>query len=386
MAGSSLHSSGREPGVVGPLPRYIGRRLVVLGFGALITGLLIPYRKLAERPVVGFLILGTFVLLVLAAFVVTGLVAWRDLPVEAFPDLTNNQVVVVTEAPGLAPDEVERLVTFPIEIAMNGLPRVREVRSLSKASFSQVVVVFEDDVDTYFARQLVFERLAGVAEHLPEGVEPELGPISTGLGEIYQYVLDVEPAYRGAYDAMDLRTIQDWIVKRQLSGIPGVGEVNTWGGYLKQYEVAIKTEKLQAMNITVGQLLEALEKGNSVAGGGYIEKVNQAYFIRGEGLIGSLEDIRNTVVKTVDGLPVYVRDVGAVGFGSATRFGAITGNGEGEKVLGQVMMLKGANSKEVIGAVKERVESISKSLPEGAGAAMQTIIAEYEAEFGIGQP
>ena len=192
-----------------------------------------------------------------------------------------------------------------------------------------------------------------------------MGPITTGLGEIYQYILDVKPEFKDNYSVEDLRTIQDWIVKRQLSGIPGVVEVNTWGGFLKQYEVAINTEKLNAMNITAQDVFQALEKNNSISGGGYIEKVNQAYFIRGEGLITSLEDIKNSVVKTDNGLPIYIKDVANVGFGGANRFGAITGNGEGEKVLGQVMMLKDANSKKVIDAVKERVEIISKSLPEG---------------------
>ena len=192
-----------------------------------------------------------------------------------------------------------------------------------------------------------------------------MGPITTGLGEIYQYILDVTPKYKDQYTAEDLLSIQDWIVKRQLSGIPGVVEVNSWGGFLKQYEVAINTERLNAMNVGAEQVFSALEKNNSVAGGGYIEKVNQAFFIRGEGLIASLEDIKNIVVKNEDNLPVYIKDVATVGFGSATRFGAITGNGEGEKVLGQVMMLKDANSKKVIEAVKERVASIATSLPKG---------------------
>jgi len=191
-----------------------------------------------------------------------------------------------------------------------------------------------------------------------------MGPITTGLGEIYQYILDVKPGYEDQYSITDLRTIQDWIVKRQLSGIPGVVEVNTWGGYLKQYEVAINPNKLNAMNISVSEIYEALEKNNSVAGGGYIEKTNEAYFIRGEGLVKNLEDIEQIVVKN-EGAPIYIKDVAKVGFGSATRFGAITGNGEGEKVLGQIMMLKDGNSKAIIDAVKERVKDIQKSLPEG---------------------
>ena len=308
-----------------------------------------------------------FIVMLLTFLIIAGgSYSLMHIPIGAVPDVTNNQVQVITTSRNLSTQDMERFITYPVELEMVNLPGVQEIRSISKFGLSVVTIVFEDGMGSYLPRQLIAEKIQAAAENIPEGFgTPKMGPISTGLGEIYQYVLDVEPAYRDQYDAMDLRTIQDWIVKRQLSGIPGVVEVNTWGGYLKQYEVAINTEKLRAMDITAGQLLEALEKGNSVAGGGYIEKVNEAYFIRGEGLVGSLEDIENTVVKTVDGLPVYVRDIGKVGFGSATRFGAITGNGQGEKVLGQVMMLKGADSKEVIDAVRERVETISKSLPEG---------------------
>jgi len=306
------------------------------------------------------------VMLLTLLIVVGGGYSLLHIPIGAVPDVTNNQVQVITTSRNLSTQDMERFITYPVELEMANLPGVQEIRSISKFGLSVVTVVFEDDMGTYLPRQLIAEKIRTASEKIPEGFgTPQMGPISTGLGEIYQYVLDVEPAYQDRYTAMDLRTIQDWIVKRQLSGIPGVVEVNTWGGYLKQYEVSINTEKLRAMDITAGQLLEALEKGNSVAGGGYIEKVDQAYFIRGEGLVGSLEDIGNTVVKTVNGLPIFVRDVGTVGYGSATRFGAITGNGEGEKVLGQVMMLKGADSKKVINAVRERVETISASLPEG---------------------
>ena len=306
------------------------------------------------------------VVLLTLVIVAGGVFSLWNIPIGAVPDITNNQVQVITTSRNLSTPDMERFITYPVELEMANLPGVREIRSISKFGLSVVTIVFEDDMGTYLPRQLIAEKIQAASEKIPEGFgSPQMGPISTGLGEIYQYTLDVEPAFKDRYDAMDLRTIQDWIVKRQLSGIPGVVEVNTWGGYLKQYEIAINTEKLRAMDITAGELIEALEKGNSVAGGGYIEKVNQAYFIRGEGLIGSLEDIENTVVKTMDGIPVFVRDVGEVGFGSATRFGAITANGEGEKVLGQVMMLKGANSKEVINSVNQRVAEISKSLPEG---------------------
>ena len=248
---------------------------------------------------------------------------------------------------------------------MVNLPGVTEIRSVSKFGLSVVTIVFEDDLGTYLPRQLIAEKLKSASEKIPKGFgTPEMGPITTGLGEIYQYILDVQPGFENKYTTTELRTIQDWIVKRQLSGIPGVVEVNTWGGFLKQYEVAIDPQKLNAMNISVSEIYNALEKNNSVAGGGYIEKTNKTFFIRGEGLITSLEDINNIVVKN-DEIPVFIKDIATVGFGSATRFGAITGNGQGEKVLGQIMMLKDGNSKQVIDAVKERVASIQNTLPEG---------------------
>ena len=224
-----------------------------------------------------------------------------------------------------------------------------------------VTIVFEDKMGTYLPRQLIAEKIKSAEEKIPAGFgSPFMGPVSTGLGEIYQYILDVKPGYEDQYSIMDLRTLQDWIVKRQLSGIPGVVEVNTWGGQLKQYEVAVNPERLRAMNIAVSEVFTALENNNSVAGGGYIEKSNESYFIRGEGLIGSIEDINNIIVATHGGVPIYVKDIAKVQFGAATRFGAITANGEGEKVLGQVMMLKDANSKAVIESVKARVETSSK--------------------------
>ncbi len=295
-----------------------------------------------------------------------GLYSLGNIPIGAVPDVTNNQVQVITTSRNLSTQDMERFITYPVELEMANLPGVQEIRSVSKFGLSVVTIVFDDELGTYLPRQLIAEKIQAASERIPQGFgTPTMGPITTGLGEIYQYVLDVDPAYKDRYSPMDLRTIQDWIVKRQLSGIPGVVEVNTWGGYLKQYEIAVKTDRLNAMNVTVGDLVRALEKNNSVAGGGYIEKINQAYFIRGEGLAGSLEDLENTVVKSVDGVPVYVRDVATTRFGNATRFGAITANGEGEKVLGQVMMLKGANSKKVIDAVRDRVAAISGTLPEG---------------------
>ena len=317
--------------------------------------------------IIDFSIKNKLVVLLFTLFIVGfGLYSLLQIPIGAVPDVTNNQVQVITTSRNLSTQDMEQFITYPVELEMANLPGVKEIRSVSKFGLSVVTIVFDDDLGTYLPRQLIAEKIKTASEKIPEGFgTPEMGPISTGLGEIYQYILDVEPEYKGHYSAEDLRTIQDWIVKRQLSGIPGVVEINTWGGLLKQYEVAIKTEKLNAMNIAAQEIFTALEMNNSVIGGGYIEKVNQAYFIRGEGMITSLDDIKNIVVKNVGGIPVYVKDVAEVGYGSANRFGAITGNAEGEKVLGQVMMLKNANSKKVIDAVKERVASISKSLPEG---------------------
>ncbi|WP_298330444.1 CusA/CzcA family heavy metal efflux RND transporter [uncultured Dokdonia sp.] len=317
--------------------------------------------------IINFSIRNKFVVLLFTAFIIGfGLYSLSQIPIGAVPDVTNNQVQVITTSRNLSTQDMEQFITYPVELEMANLPGVIEIRSVSKFGLSVVTIVFEDDMGTYLPRQLIAEKIKSASEKIPEGFgTPEMGPITTGLGEIYQYILDVEPEFKDRYNAEDLRTIQDWVVKRQLSGIPGVVEVNTWGGFLKQYEVAINTEKLNAMDISAREVFTALEMNNSVSGGGYIEKVNQAFFIRGEGLISSLDDISNIVVKNDDGVPVYIKDVAKVGYGSATRFGAITGNGEGEKVLGQVMMLKDANSKKVIEAVKARVAEISKSLPEG---------------------
>ncbi|NNL01090.1 MAG: CusA/CzcA family heavy metal efflux RND transporter [Eudoraea sp.] len=317
--------------------------------------------------IIEFSIQKKFIILLFTIFLVGfGLYSLLRISIGAVPDVTNNQVQVITTSRSLSTQDMEQFITYPIELEMANLPGVQEIRSISKFGLSVVTIVFNDDMGTYLPRQLIAEKIKSASEKIPEGFgTPEMGPISTGLGEIYQYILDVKPGYEGKYSTTDLRTIQDWIVKRQLSGISGVVEVNTWGGFLKQYEVAISTEKLNAMNVTAKEVINALELNNSVTGGGYIEKVNQAYFIRGEGLVSSLDDIKNIVVKKENSIPIYIKDVAEVGFGSATRFGAITANGEGEKVLGQVMMLKNANSKEVIDAVKDRVSSISKSLPEG---------------------
>ncbi len=308
----------------------------------------------------------TLILLLTAAIALVGLYSLSQIPIGAVPDVTNNQVQVITTSRNLSTLDMEQFITYPVELEMANLPGVREIRSISKFGISVVTIVFEDHLGTYLPRQLIAEKIESAAEKIPAGFgKPEMGPISTGLGEIYQYVLDVKPEYRDRYSPTELRTIQDWIVKRQLAGIPGVVEVNTWGGYLKQYEVALDNGKLLAMGISAQQVFRALEENNSVAGGGYIERIDQAYFIRGDGMVQSLEDIRNTPVINRNGLPVFIKDVAQVRYGSALRFGAITGNGEGEKVLGQVMMLKDADSRKVIQAVKQRVEKISTMLPEG---------------------
>jgi len=317
--------------------------------------------------IIKFSIRNKFLVLLFTVFIIGfGSYSLTQIPIGAVPDVTNNQVQVITTSRNLSTQEMEKFITYPVELEMVNLPGVKEIRSISKFGLSVVTIVFEDNLGTYLPRQLIAEKIKSASEKIPKGFgSPEMGPITTGLGEIYQYTLEVEPAYKNSYSLTDLRTIQDWIVKRQLSGIPGVVEVNTWGGQLKQYEIAINTQKLNAMNIRAGDVLTALEKNNNVTGGGYIEKDNQTYFIRGEGLVASIDDIKSIVVQNKDGVPVYIKDIAEVGFGSAIRFGAITGNGEGEKVLGQVMMLKNANSKEVIEAVKERVAFISKSLPKG---------------------
>jgi cobalt-zinc-cadmium resistance protein CzcA len=306
------------------------------------------------------------VLLFTAGIVGFGLYSLANIPIGAVPDVTNNQVQVITTSRNLATEDVEKFLTYPVELEMANLPGVKEIRSVSKFGLSVVTVVFNDNMGTYLPRQLIAEKIKSAEEKIPAGFgSPFMGPVSTGLGEIYQYIIDVDPKYKERYSLSDVRTIQDWVVKRQLSGIPGVVEVNTWGGYLKTYEVTINPERLRAMDVSIFDVFNALEKNNSVAGGGYIEKANESYFIRGEGLVGSLQDIEDIVVTNKGDVPVYVGDIAKVGFGHANRFGAITGNGEGEKVLGQVMMLKDANSNAVIEAIKERVAEIQSSLPPG---------------------
>ncbi|MBW8682724.1 CusA/CzcA family heavy metal efflux RND transporter [Chitinophaga rhizophila] len=303
---------------------------------------------------------------------VMGLIAWgiyalKRLPIDALPDITNNQVQIITTAPSQAAQDIERLVTFPVEQAVASIPGITEVRSFSRFGLSVVTVVFTENIDVYWARQQVSERLSAVREQIPAGVgSPELAPVTTGLGEIYQYVIHTKPGYEDKYNAMELRSIQDWIIRRQLLGVPGVADVSGFGGYLKQYEIALDPEKLRSMNLSITDVFTALEKNNQNTGGAYIDKRPNAWFIRSEGLISSLEDIGKVVVKThSSGIPVLIDNVGKVGYGHAIRYGALTRNDEGERVGALVLMLKGANSSVVIRNVKERIAQIEKTLPEG---------------------
>jgi len=300
-----------------------------------------------------------------AMMIGAGVYSLRTLPIDAVPDVTNVQVQILTGAPSLAPLEIERQITFPVEVAMSGLPDVDEVRSVSKFGLSLVTVVFEENVDIYFARQLVMERLAEAREQIPETIgSPEMGPISTGLGEIYQYELAAKPG--SGYDAMALRTVQDWIVRRQLLGVPGVTEVNSFGGFAKQYQVRLDPNKLQSYGLSLRDVLDAVVRNNANVGGAYIEHGSEQYLLRGIGLVETSQDIANIVVKTgAEGVPVFVRDVGEVVTGATVRQGAVTADGEGEIVVGIVMMLKGENSRAVAERVKQRVEQIKKTLPEG---------------------
>ena len=308
------------------------------------------------------------IIIILFTVTVTGigLFSLFKIPVGAVPDITNNQVQVITVSTNLSTQDIEQFITSPIEIEMANLPGVQEIRSVSKFGLSVVTIVFDESMGTYLPRQLIEEKIKTAKENIPKGFgTPTLGPITTGLGEIYQYTLDVKPGYEDKYDARKLRTIQDWVVRRNLSGIPGVVEINSWGGFLKQFEVSVNPQKLMNYNVSLTEVFDALENNNSIAGGAYIEKGNRSFFIRGNGLLKNIEDIKLIVVKTNKGKPVLIKDIAEVKTGYANRFGAITANGEGEKVLGQIMMLKDANSKDVINAVHKKIAELQKILPEG---------------------
>ncbi|HET8753119.1 MAG TPA: CusA/CzcA family heavy metal efflux RND transporter, partial [Salinimicrobium sp.] len=298
--------------------------------------------------------------------IIAGIWSMSKVPVDVQPDITNNQVQVITQAPNLSTVDIEQFVTYPVEVSMSNLPGVKEIRSVSRFGLSVVTIVFEDDMGTYLPRQLVSEKLNEVQEEIPEGFgESFIGPISTGLGEIYQYTLEVEDEYKDDYTITELRSIQDWIVRRQMAMVPGVVEVNGVGGRIKQYEVAVNPNELRAMGISISDIFTALENNNQNTGGAYIERNHQANFIRGIGLVSGISDIENIVVENSGGVPITIEDVAEVQIGSAVRYGALTKNGEGETVGGMVMMLKGANSNEVIENVKTRIAEIQESLPEG---------------------
>ncbi|WP_022821570.1 CusA/CzcA family heavy metal efflux RND transporter [Hymenobacter norwichensis] len=300
------------------------------------------------------------------------LIAWGSyslsrLPIDAVPDITTNQVVVYTVAPSLAASDIERLVSFPVEQSVATIPGREEVRSFSRFGLSVVTIVFEDKIDIYWARQQVGERLREAESQIPASIgRPEMAPVSTGLGEVYQYLVRAKPGYEKKYDARELRTIQDWIVRRQLLGTPGVADVASFGGQLKQYEIRLDPTRLRSLGITIDQVYQAVSRNNQNAGGAYLDQKPTAYFIRTEGLAENAADLGNIVVRsTQSGMPVLVRDVADVRLGSAVRYGAMTRNAEGEVTGGLVLMLKGANANEVIQAVKERMATVRKSLPEG---------------------
>jgi cobalt-zinc-cadmium resistance protein CzcA len=303
--------------------------------------------------------------LFMAALTIWGIFSIRQLPIDAVPDITNNQVQIITISPTLATQEIEQFITTPVELALQNLQQVEEIRSTSRFGLSTITVVFEEGYDIYLARQLVGERIKAAQEAIPNGLGvPEMTPISTGLGEIYQYVIRPEEGFEDKYSPMKLRTIQDWIVKRQLLGIEGVAEINSMGGYLKQYEVAINPSVLKSTGISISEVFLALEKSNENTGGAYIEKNSNAYYIRSEGIAKSIDDIGNVVIKNNSNIPVLIKDIASVKLGKAPRYGALVRNGE-EAVGGRVMMFKGANSAEVTALVKERVIQVQKSLPKG---------------------
>ena len=299
------------------------------------------------------------------ALAIWGVWSLVHLPFDSTPDITDNQVQVITQAPSLGAQEVEQYVTTPVEMALANIPRIQERRSISRSGLSVITLVFDDAADIYWARSQVSQVVEQLEKELPKNTETEMGPIATGLGEIYHYTIRAKEGYEHKYSLTQLRTMQDWIVRKQLSGTPGVAEVSGWGGYVKQYEVAINTDQLNASGVSVSEVFDALQRNNANTGGSYIEQNSNQYYIRGIGVVKNLEDVANITVKTVDGTPVKVGDVAKVQLGHATRFGAVTRNGEGEVVAGIAIMLKGENFQEVIKNVKERINQIQKSLPEG---------------------
>ena len=319
------------------------------------------FQRLITYSIHHKLVVGIFTL----ALVAWGVWSLVNLPFDSTPDITDNQVQVITQAPSLGAQEVEQYITTPIEMALANIPRLQERRSISRSGLSVITLVFDDDADIYWARSQVNQMLETATKDLPKNTDTEMGPVATALGEIYHYTVRAKKGYEHKYSLTQLRTIQDWIVRKQLSGTPGVAEVSGWGGYVKQYEVAIDNDRLNANGITVGDVFTALEKNNANTGGSYIEEHSAQYYIRGLGTVKTLADIAAIPVKTVGSTPVRVGDVATVDYGHATRFGAVTRNGEGEVVAGIAIMLKGENFQQVSRNVKERIAQIQKSLPEG---------------------
>lgn len=318
--------------------------------------------KIIQFSIRNKFIVGLFVL----GLIAVGSYSLVHLPMDTQPDITNNQVQIITSSPTLATQEVEQFITYPIEQAVKPIPNITELRSISRFGLSVVTVVFSEDTDIYWARNQINENLKAAEEVIPKNVgTPELAPVSTGLGEIYQYVVYAKEGYEEQYNSMELRTIQDWIIKPQLIGVKGVAEVNTLGGHLKQYEVSVQPDRLKSMNTSIIEIFDALEQNNENTGGAYIDKKPYAYFIRSIGMVQSMEDIEKIVVKTVNGTPILIRDVAEVKIGSSIRYGAVTKDGKGEDVSGMVMMLKNANTQEVVKLVKEKMTQIEKTLPEG---------------------
>ncbi len=317
--------------------------------------------------IIRFSIYNKFIVaLFVLAVVGLGIYNLAHLPLDAVPDITDNQVQIITSSPDLSAQEVERLVTYPLEMELGNIPRVDQIRSISRFGLSVITIVFDEGADIYWAREQINQKLQKASSHIPAELgEPEMGPISTGLGEIYQYVIYADNGYEDKYNATELRSIQDWIIKRQLIGIPGVVEINSSGGFLKQYEIALDQARMKAYRVPLGDIFNAVAESNSNSGGSYIEKENQTFFIRGEGMARSLGDLENIVVKKGPISPVLIKHLADVRIGHAPRFGAVTMDGRGEVVAGQVMMLKGENSMEVTKRVKERIGQIKNSLPEG---------------------
>ena len=320
--------------------------------------------------IIQFSIKNKFIILLLTLVLIAwGSYSLKNLPLDALPDVTNNQVQIITTAPTLASQEVEQSITYPLEQSVKTIPKVIELRSISRFGLSVVTVVFKDDVDIYWAREQIFQRLQEAKENIPAYAgTPSLAPISTGLGEIYQYDVYAKKGYEDKYDAVQLRTIQDWIIIPQLQGIEGVAEISTWGGKLKQYEVAVDPNKLNSLGVTITDIFDALEKNNQNTGGAYIEKDQYAYFIRGVGMAEGIKDLENVVVANKNGSSILVRNVAEVREGISLRYGAATKDGKGEIVCGLALMLKGENSSAVVDRINEKMIQINKTLPEGVVA------------------